>query len=75
MVGDIPELVVLSSVRKQTEKASEQHPPWPRHSSCLQVPAWLEFLSSLPSVISASKSPVNPFLPKLVFGYGVLSQQ
>ena len=57
--GTFPELVVLSSIRKEEaekargSKSVKSTPPWPLHSSCLQDPVLFELLSWLPSMNSA----------------------
>ena len=59
MSGAISEMVVLGSIRKQAEQAMESKPvssipPWPLISFSLQVPALLEFLSSLCLMVNCS---------------------
>jgi hypothetical protein len=76
--GTVLRLVDLGSIRKQAEQAMGSKPAIaPLQglciSSCLQVPALLEFLAWLPSVMAYNVeiNPINPTsLPNLLFCHG-----
>jgi hypothetical protein len=76
-----PGLVVLGSIRKQTEQAMgskpvSSTPPWPLHQLLLQVPVLLEFLTSFADIHTTLQTckPNKPFPPQLpllvVFHHG-----
>ena len=67
-------LVVVGSIKgrlsKPGKQVSKQHPPWPLHQLCLQVPVLLEFLSRLPLATdyrSGRISQINLLLSNLLF--------
>ena len=82
MGGAIPGLMVLGSISKQTEQARGSKPVsstplWPLHQL---LPPVLPCLSSYPDFFGdeqqcGSVSQINLFLPNLLFGHGVSSEQ
>jgi hypothetical protein len=75
-------MVVLGATTEQTESAMGSKTQAALFhglcisSSCLQVPALFEFLSSFrDEQCCASVNRINPFLHNLLFGHGVSSKQ
>lgn len=72
MVGITAGQVVLSGIIKQAEKArgskpvSSVPPPWSLSRPCLQVPKWVQALTSLHDGLQAVKNEVNPSLLRLL---------
>lgn len=72
MVGTTAGQVVLSGIIKQAEQArgskpvNSVPPPWSLSRPCLQVPKWVQALTSLHDGLQAIKNEVNPFLLRLL---------
>jgi hypothetical protein len=75
MGGTISGLVVLGSIREQTEQASEEHSSMASASSSAPWPAWVAVLTSFSDEQQCGNvSWINPFLPNLLLGHDVLSR-
>jgi hypothetical protein len=82
MGGAIPGLVVLGSIKRQTEQAigntsGSSIPPWLLHQFLPPVfcpVRVLVFISFYDEQGYGSVNQISPVLPSLLFGHGILSQ-